>query len=108
MATTTVAMGKIMKAVHEGQPALPPGWALDARGRPTTSTEQALGGFLMPLGAYKCYACRRPHPRPAVAGVPAGVRPSRAACQRLQGFREAACIAAGLVDEHVKTGGAVS
>ncbi len=55
MATTTVAMGKIMKAVHAGEPALPHGWALDGRGRPTTSTDEALKGFLMPLGGYKGY-----------------------------------------------------
>ncbi len=55
MATTTVAMGKIMKAVHAGEPELPYGWALDVRGRPTTSTAEALQGFLMPLGGYKGY-----------------------------------------------------
>ncbi len=55
MATTTVAMGKIMKASHNGQPELPPGWALDRFGRPTTSTAEALQGFLMPLGGYKGY-----------------------------------------------------
>jgi len=55
MATTTVAMGKIMKAVHAGQASLPAGWALDGRGQPTTSTDEALRGFLMPLGGYKGY-----------------------------------------------------
>ncbi len=55
MATTTVAMGKIMRAVHAGKAELPYGWALDERGRPTTSTEEALNGFLMPLGGYKGY-----------------------------------------------------
>ena len=55
MATTTVAMGKIVKAIHNGVPTLPHGWALDSRGRPTTSTAEALQGFLMPLGGYKGY-----------------------------------------------------
>jgi LDH2 family malate/lactate/ureidoglycolate dehydrogenase len=55
MATTTVAMGKIMKAWHNGQKELPPGWALDRLGRPTTSTDEALEGFVMPLGGYKGY-----------------------------------------------------
>ena len=55
MATTTVAMGKIMKAVHAGEQELPHGWALDSRGRPTTSADAALQGFLMPLGGYKGY-----------------------------------------------------
>ena len=54
-ATTTVATGKIMKAVHKGDPALPVGWALDERGRSTTSTAEAVRGFLMPLGGYKGY-----------------------------------------------------
>jgi LDH2 family malate/lactate/ureidoglycolate dehydrogenase len=55
MATTTVAMGKLVKAMHNGQETLPHGWALDSRGRPTTSTTEALQGFLMPLGGYKGY-----------------------------------------------------
>jgi LDH2 family malate/lactate/ureidoglycolate dehydrogenase len=55
MATTTVAMGKIMRAVHKQEPELPYGWALDNDGRPTTSTAEALDGFLMPLGGYKGY-----------------------------------------------------
>lgn len=55
MATTTVAMGKIVKAVNNNQATLPHGWALDERGRPTTSTAEALQGFLMPLGGYKGY-----------------------------------------------------
>ncbi len=56
MATTTVAMGKIYKAMWNGLPAIPQGWALDASGVPTTSVEAALqGGMLMPLGGYKGY-----------------------------------------------------
>lgn len=53
MATTTVAAGKIYKAMINGQDTLPPGWAMDSEGVPTTSTEAALKGLLMPLGGYK-------------------------------------------------------
>lgn len=55
MATTTVAMGKIYKAMWNGQPSIPEGWALDSNGVPTTSVEAALKGMLMPLGGYKGY-----------------------------------------------------
>ncbi|HZT32830.1 MAG TPA: Ldh family oxidoreductase [Bryobacteraceae bacterium] len=53
MATTTVAAGKIYKAMINGQETIPPGWAMDAEGVPTTSTQAALKGLLMPLGGYK-------------------------------------------------------
>jgi LDH2 family malate/lactate/ureidoglycolate dehydrogenase len=53
MATTTVAAGKIFKAMINGQPAIPAGWAMDSEGVPTTDTEVALKGLLMPLGGYK-------------------------------------------------------
>lgn len=54
MATTTVAMGKIYRAAMSGQSEIPPGWAMDSEGRPTTDTETAMhGGLLMPLGGYK-------------------------------------------------------
>lgn len=53
MATTTVARGKIFKAAIAGQPEIPPGWAMDKRGVPTTSTQEAIEGLAMPLGGYK-------------------------------------------------------
>ncbi len=53
MATTTVAAGKIFKAHFNHQPTIPAGWAMDAEGVPTTSTETAMNGLLMPLGGYK-------------------------------------------------------
>ena len=53
MATTTVAAGKIFKAKINGQPQIPPGWAMDSEGVPTTDPETALQGLLMPLGGYK-------------------------------------------------------
>jgi LDH2 family malate/lactate/ureidoglycolate dehydrogenase len=53
MATTTVAMGKIYRANTLGKAEIPHGWAMDASGSPTISTEAALRGLLMPLGGYK-------------------------------------------------------
>jgi LDH2 family malate/lactate/ureidoglycolate dehydrogenase len=53
MATTTVAAGKIFKAFFAGDPEIPAGWALDASGAPTTDTQAAYHGLLMPLGGYK-------------------------------------------------------
>ena len=53
MATTTVAAGKIFKAKINGQPEIPAGWAFDSEGVPTTRTEEAYKGLLMPLGGYK-------------------------------------------------------
>lgn len=53
MATTTVAMGKIFKASLSNQPTIPPGWAMDSEGVPTTDTQTAREGLLMPLGGYK-------------------------------------------------------
>jgi LDH2 family malate/lactate/ureidoglycolate dehydrogenase len=53
MATTTVAAGRIFKAMINHQPAIPAGWAFDSRGVPTTDTAEAYKGMLMPLGGYK-------------------------------------------------------
>lgn len=53
MATTTVAAGRIFKAHINGQPEIPAGWAFDSEGVPTTDTEKAYKGMLMPLGGYK-------------------------------------------------------
>lgn len=55
MATTTVAANKIYKAAAAGEKTIPAGWAMDADGVPTTSTEEALHGLMMPLGGYKGY-----------------------------------------------------
>ena len=50
MATTTVAVGKLNVARRWKRP-IPPGWALDADGRPTTDPEMALAHRLLtPLG----------------------------------------------------------
>ena len=53
MATTTVALGKILNAQFHGRTTIPDGWAMDAEGVPTTDTQTALSGLLMPLGGYK-------------------------------------------------------
>jgi LDH2 family malate/lactate/ureidoglycolate dehydrogenase len=53
MATTTVAANKIFKAAFNNQPAIPAGWAMDSEGVPTTDTQTALKGLIMPLGGYK-------------------------------------------------------
>jgi len=53
MATTTVAAGKIFRAALSGNETIPEGWAMDREGVPTTDTDTALKGLLMPLGGYK-------------------------------------------------------
>jgi len=53
MATTTVALGKILNAQNHGRTSIPEGWAMDSDGVPTTDTATALAGLLMPLGGYK-------------------------------------------------------
>jgi LDH2 family malate/lactate/ureidoglycolate dehydrogenase len=49
MATSVVAGGKVEVAARRGLP-IPPGWALDAEGRPTTDATAALAGMMLPLG----------------------------------------------------------
>ena len=53
MATTTVALNKIYKAMLSGEKSIPAGWAMDAAGNPTTDPETAINGLPMPLGGYK-------------------------------------------------------
>ena len=45
MATTTVALNKIYKAMLSGDTAIPAGWAMDAEGNPTTDPQTALEGL---------------------------------------------------------------
>jgi LDH2 family malate/lactate/ureidoglycolate dehydrogenase len=53
MATTVVAGGKLRLAAKKGR-RIPPDWALDRRGLPTTDPEEALlRGFLQWAGGYK-------------------------------------------------------
>ena len=50
--TSAVALGKITMAKAAGQ-AIPPGWAVDAGGQPTTDPDAALKGALVSAGGYK-------------------------------------------------------
>jgi ureidoglycolate dehydrogenase (NAD+) len=52
IATSAAAHGQISKARRRGQ-ALPPGWAIDAEGRPTT--DPAAAAALLPFGGHKGY-----------------------------------------------------
>jgi LDH2 family malate/lactate/ureidoglycolate dehydrogenase len=52
LALSTVARGKIRLAAASGEP-IPPGWALDAEGRPTVDPHVALAGLITPLGGPK-------------------------------------------------------
>ncbi len=54
MANSVVARGKIRQAAKEGK-TIPPDWAIDIHGRPTTDPKAALQGFLLPVGGYKGY-----------------------------------------------------
>ena len=52
LSLTEVARGKIMLAAKEGKP-IPPGWAFDAQGQPTTDAEAALTGSMAAIGGVK-------------------------------------------------------
>jgi len=52
MALSTVALGKIRLAAAAGRP-IPPDWATDGDGLPTTDAQTALLGMLLPAGGYK-------------------------------------------------------
>lgn len=49
---SVVAKSEVMKRAKSGE-ALPPGWALDPDGRPTTDAQVALKGTMAPSGGYK-------------------------------------------------------
>ena len=51
-ALSQVAKGWVRLA-HAAKRAIPSGWAMDAQGRPTTDSGEAMRGLLMPIGAYK-------------------------------------------------------
>ncbi|HLZ65493.1 MAG TPA: Ldh family oxidoreductase [Aliidongia sp.] len=55
IANTAVARGKIYLARQRGI-AIPDGWAVDARGVPTTDPEAALAGIIQPMAGHKGYA----------------------------------------------------
>lgn len=52
LSLSEVARGKVMVAAREGRP-IPPGWALDADGNPTTDAKRALEGMMLPAGGVK-------------------------------------------------------
>ena len=53
MATSVAARGHILLAATRGDKTIPEGWALDKEGRPTTDTQAALEGTVMPMAGYK-------------------------------------------------------
>jgi LDH2 family malate/lactate/ureidoglycolate dehydrogenase len=55
LATSQVARGRILQAARAGE-AIPPGWAVDGAGRPTTDPGAAISGSLVPLGGDKGFA----------------------------------------------------
>lgn len=52
LSLSEVARGKLLVAAQNKQ-AIPPTWALDAEGRPTTDPEAGLGGSMLPAGGLK-------------------------------------------------------
>ena len=52
LSLSEVARGKLMVAAREGKP-IPPGWALDRDGNPTTDPKQGLEGMMLPAGGAK-------------------------------------------------------
>ncbi|HVZ42480.1 MAG TPA: Ldh family oxidoreductase [Ramlibacter sp.] len=52
LALSQTARGKIAAAAKKGEP-IPPGWALDAAGNPTTDAKAAMQGSMLPLGGAK-------------------------------------------------------
>jgi LDH2 family malate/lactate/ureidoglycolate dehydrogenase len=55
VATTTVAGNKILLAKKRGDPTIPPNWANDEQGRPTTDTEAASVHRMQWFGGHKGY-----------------------------------------------------
>lgn len=55
IANSVVAGGKLRLVKAKGE-TLPPGWAMDADGRPTTDPDAGLAGILEPIGGHKGYA----------------------------------------------------
>ncbi len=52
LSLSEAARGKVMVAARKGEP-IPPGWALDRDGRPTTDAKAALDGSMLPMGGTK-------------------------------------------------------
>jgi LDH2 family malate/lactate/ureidoglycolate dehydrogenase len=54
IAMSVAARGKMRALMGEGK-SMPPGWAVDADGKPTTDPKAGLAGFLLPAGGHKGY-----------------------------------------------------
>jgi len=54
IANTAVARGKIYLAAERGE-AIPPGWAADEAGVPTTDARRAIHGLILPMAGHKGY-----------------------------------------------------
>jgi LDH2 family malate/lactate/ureidoglycolate dehydrogenase len=52
MATSEGALKKVRLALQKGE-SLPPGWAMDEKGHPTTDPAKALAGVMLPFGGVK-------------------------------------------------------
>jgi LDH2 family malate/lactate/ureidoglycolate dehydrogenase len=52
IATSVVAMGKVVVAQQAGEP-IPDGWAIGPDGEPTTEPTEALAGAMLPMAGYK-------------------------------------------------------
>ncbi len=52
LSLSEVARGKLMVAAKKGE-TIPPGWALDREGRPTTDPKAGLEGMMVPMGGAK-------------------------------------------------------
>ena len=52
MSLSEVARGKLVMAAKDGRP-IPPGWALDAEGNPTTDARAGLDGSMLAMGGTK-------------------------------------------------------
>jgi (2R)-3-sulfolactate dehydrogenase (NADP+) len=52
LSLSEVARGKVMVAARDGK-SIPPGWALDRDGNPTTDPKAALEGSMLPMGGTK-------------------------------------------------------
>jgi (2R)-3-sulfolactate dehydrogenase (NADP+) len=52
LSLSEVARGKLMVAAKEGR-SIPPGWALDAEGNPTTDPKAGMAGSMLPMGGTK-------------------------------------------------------
>lgn len=50
LSLSEAARGKVMVAAKQGKP-IPPGWAVDRDGQPTTDAQAALEGSMLPIGA---------------------------------------------------------